>query len=1229
MTRASHSEPSEPTSSTGPVTPVFPLVGLGASAGGIKALQTFFDALPSDSGMAFVVIMHLAPDHVSNLASIVQHRTSMPVLQVVEPTPVQPDHVYVIPPTKHLTLQDNQLHLVEPQQAMGKRLAIDLFFRTLAAAYGPRAIAIILSGTDSDGSIGIKHVKEQGGLTLAQAPEEAEFDSMPRGAIATGMVDWVLPVGEMPSRLLAFMDNEARMHVPPEAPQETPEEQAEQDTNSGGPLTIQQTPSTKDEAALVEVLRLVRLQTGHDFAYYKRATILRRVARRLQVNLLEDIPAYLTFLRSHPAEVTALLHDLLISVTNFFRDKDAFATLESHIPQLFADKTASDQVRVWVAGCATGEEAYSVAILLAEHAARLENPPAILVFATDLDEDVIAIARAGVYPATIEADVSEERLRRFFQQEKGGYRIKKELRERVLFSAHDVLQDSPFSRLDLVTCRNLLIYLKREAQEALFDLFHFALRPGSLLFLGSSENLGDSHALFAPLDKRYRLFVRRTVPRPNAPVPALSLSAASQTRLSTPVLPRFPIPARRSLPAVEANGGERRAPLFGDLHFTLLERFAPPSVVINSNHDLVHLSEHAGQFLQMAGGEVSTNLLKVVHPALRLELHTALFRAEREEAAVSRARVPLTLNGVPRLLTLHVRPAWSAEGKERFFLIVFELLPEDEQPAPRPPASETLLQHLEAELEHLKEQLSLSVEQHEASIEELKSANEELQAVNEEMRSTAEELETSKEELQSVNEELTTVNNELKGKVDELSRSNSDLQNLMASTEIGTIFLDRQLRIKRYTASAQEVFNLIPTDEGRPLSDLTHTLHYPQLTEDAQQVLRNLHRHEREVSSGGRWFLARILPYRTIEDYIDGVVLTFVDITARRRAEDELRESEARFRALSTASSDVIYRMNPDWTEMRLLNGGVFLADTLRPNQTWMEAYLFAEDQPRVWAAIQEAIQTKSVFALEHRVRRTDGTVGWTFSRAVPILNAEGAIVEWFGAASNITARKQAEEARLRLEREASVMEERHRVARELHDTLAQGFTGIRLQLDLAQSALEALPSEADEARQHVERGMEIAQDSYQEVVHSIRALRTPLLENVTLIQGLERLTQEMQDNGEVVFIMDGTPHPLSPIVEHDLYRIGQEALVNAVRYSRAQQITLSLTYFDEELHLSVLDNGCGFDPGTTRKGFGITGMQERAHRLGAELTLRSQPGQGTQVLLIYPAPPKQRQTTS
>src|SRR4051812_7979677 len=617
------------------------VVGMGASAGGVQVLQEFFADMPPDSGLAFVVVMHLDPAHESSLASILQARTEMPVVQVTDRVKVEPNSVYVIPPNKHLTMTDSMLVLAEPQQPPGRRVTIDLFFRTLAEQYGQRSLCIVFSGTDADGTIGLKHIKAQGGVTIAQDPHEAEHDTMPQSAIETGMVDWVLPVKQMAGRLMQYVRNEKAMTLPPEENGEENELTDLAPRGPGGPLVSRISDSPDDETAMQQVLMFLRTQTGHDFTHYKRATILRRIARRLQVNSSDDIPAYLEFMQTHPGEARALLHDLLIGVTHFFRDQAAFAALESNLPQIFANKRNGDQLRVWVPGCATGEEAYSVAILLAEQAKRSEQPPSIQVFATDLDDDSVRSARDGIYPATIEADVSQERLRRFFFNYHGRYRIKKEIRELVLFADHDLLRDSPFSRVDLITCRNLLIYLKPEAQHRVMDIFHFALRPGGLLMLGGSEHVEDHHALFSAVDKRHRLYVRRSTtrlpivnlyaprPRLRRPYPDLQLP-----RLATPfVAAEFTPPDNRAAPVLST--AQLRGRSLGDLHVALLEQYGPPSVVVDDSYDILHMSPKAGAFLHFTAGEPSANLLKLVHETMRAELRTALFRAAQEGISVA------------------------------------------------------------------------------------------------------------------------------------------------------------------------------------------------------------------------------------------------------------------------------------------------------------------------------------------------------------------------------------------------------------------------------------------------------------------------------------------------------------------------------------------------------------------------------------------------------------------
>jgi two-component system CheB/CheR fusion protein len=888
-----------------------PLVGIGGSAGAIPALQHFFKTVPADSGLAFAVILHLSPDHESTLHTLLQRCTGMRVVQVVERVKVEPDTLYVIPPAKWLRAADGFLNVDVMAAGRGRHVAVDLFFRSLADTHGPHSAAIVLSGADGDGAIGIRRIKERGGLTIAQDPQEAEQNGMPLSSIATGMVDWVLPVEDMVPRLLAYYRMEGELKLPPEEPPAAQGPRAAPDPH---------------ESALRSVLNFLRNRTGRDFSCYKRATILRRIGRRMQVNGIDDLTGYLACLRMRPGEAGALLQDLLISVTNFFRDEESFVALAAQIPLLFAAKRPNEPVRAWVAACATGEEAYSVAMLLTEHARSMDTPPLIQVFATDLDEQAIQTARDGIYPATIEADVSEDRLRRFFVKERHGYRVRRELREMVLFAQHDVLKDSPFSRVDLITCRNFLIYLTPEAQERVFNTFHFALLPGGRLFLGSSESVDEVSPLFSVLDKKHRLYAQRPAPRLPRPIPSgpstLALAMGIEnTAQSAPVIAGAAFAHLPSLPARMPRGMEGRHQSWGELHLRLLEQLSPPSVLVDSEYDIVHLSPKAGEFLQYSGGEPNRNLLRMAHQGLRIELRAALYQVAQTRLPTDMPPITLDLGGE----TVHVAIRVTAANDlgEGMFLVVFNRQsPDVVQPSGEPVApraeSDPVARHLDQELERMKTHLRDTVEQYEASTEELKASNEELQAMNEELRSATEELETSREELQSINEELSTVNLELKSKVDELGNANSDMHNLMDATAIATVFLDRELCITRFTPTAVEIFNLIPTDVGRPLTDLTSHLHYGELGDDARLVLDRLVPIEREVGQvDGSWFLARLLPYRTIDDRIAGVVLTFVNITERKRAE----EVRLWLSAVVTASSDAIISFSVDQTILSW-NGG-------------------------------------------------------------------------------------------------------------------------------------------------------------------------------------------------------------------------------------------------------------------------------------------------------------------
>ncbi|MEO6589115.1 MAG: CheR family methyltransferase, partial [Pyrinomonadaceae bacterium] len=829
----------------------------------MQALKKFFVNVAADSNMAFVVILHLSPDFDSQLTEILQKVAKIPVTQIREKVRVEANHVYVVSPNESLSMQDGHI-LVSPINTVEERRApVDIFFRTLAESHGSRAVAVVLSGTGANGSMGIKRIKERGGAAFVQNPQEAEFGEMPRNSIATELIDEVLNVAEIPAKIVAYRKNLGKIVIPIE-PESREEEQ---------------------HKALRDIFMSLRVRTGHDFANYKRATVLRRIERRINVRELPNLPEYAVYLKENPDEIQALLRDLLISVTNFFRDKEAFLHLERDVlPRILTDKKSGDEIRIWVAGCATGEEAYSLAMLFCEQIERLPETPSVQIFATDIDEDAIAAARYGFYTLNDAADVSPERLKRFFTQKKHGFRVRRELREMILFANHNLLKDPPFSRLDLAACRNLLIYFNRTAQERVLETFHFALKPNGYLFLGTSESIDGAGDLYSSFNREERIFCsRQTSPRIAYPVPDLSLSLRYD-----------------KLPNAERHGEENKTServSYGDLHGRILEQFAPPSIVVNAQYDIVHVSENAGRFLQISG-ELSPNLFKLIQPELRLPVSTAVYRAVQNKANVSAENLRFQ-NGSdqPETVNVSVRPVLNQinDAADGFILIIFESSEnaldaiETEEISTD---SEPIARQLEKELMRSNSRFQTSIENSEIQAEELKASNEELQAINEELRSTTEELETGKEELQSVNEELVTVNQELKIKIEELSQSNNDLQNLINSTRIGTIFLDRSGRVKMFTPIAGEIFNLIPADNGRLLSDITHKLGDENLIADVETVLRDLKPVEREVSTAdGSFYLMQITPYRTAEDRIGGTIVTFVNITGRIRAERELSES--------------------------------------------------------------------------------------------------------------------------------------------------------------------------------------------------------------------------------------------------------------------------------------------------------------------------------------------------
>jgi two-component system, chemotaxis family, CheB/CheR fusion protein len=848
----------------------FPIVGIGTSAGGLAALEAFFSAMPpdSESGMAMVLVQHLSPDHKSILCELLRRYTRKQVYEAEDGMVVQRNCVYVMPPNCDMALLNGTLHLLKPTLNRGMRLPIDYFFRSLAQDQHERAICIVLSGSGSDGTLGVRAVKGEGGMVMVQDPRSTEYDSMPRSAIATGLVDYVLPVTEMPAQLLSYV------------------------THAFGKLhraILVPTPKTDD--TLKKICILVRAFTGHDFSQYKESTFIRRIGRRMAMQQLERPEEYLRFLQNTPVEVETLFHDLLIGVTNFFRDSEAFTALQAHVlPRMFANKRVGEAVRVWVCGCSTGEEAYSIAILIQEYLETLKQRFKVQVFSTDVDKQILEQARSGIFPASIAADISPERLAKYFFQEAGTgvYRVQKVVRDMLIFSEHDVIKDPPFSKLDLVSCRNLLIYLNVDLQRKLIPLFHFALNPGGSLFLGTSETVGDCSTLFEPLDRKWKIYSR--------------LQTLSGT--VRPMLDAFAPPLSDKRARIRAVvRGVPQTDLRTLTEDALLEHLHQAAVLINGRGEILHILGRTGKFLEPASGDATMNILVMAREGLQRRLTTALHRVVAHRTPVYYPGLKVKTNGDFAYVNLTLRlvvDASVANTATDLYMVVLEGVektPDSPSPAPaEKSADETALNAriatLEQELQNKEEYLQTTLEEMDTTNEELKSSNEEMQSVNEELQSTNEELETSKEELQSVNEELATVNGELQAKILNLSQLNNDMNNLLASTGIGTLFVDVRLCVSRFTPAITQVINLIQTDIGRPLAHLvSNMVSYERLVEDVQHVFDTLIPIEIEVQTkDGAWHMMRIRPYRTTENTIEGVVLTFLEITNRKRKELILAE---------------------------------------------------------------------------------------------------------------------------------------------------------------------------------------------------------------------------------------------------------------------------------------------------------------------------------------------------
>jgi two-component system CheB/CheR fusion protein len=848
----------------------FYVVGIGASAGGLEALERFFRSMSESSGMAFIIVSHLDPKHISIMPELIQKSTKMKLFQAEDGMVVKPNHVYVTPPNRDLALLHGAIQLIEPTEPHGFRLPIDFFFKSLSADLGEKAVCIILSGMASDGTAGLKTVKSELGMVMVQDPKSAKFDGMPTSAIQTGLADYILPPEEMPEQLIKYTSQKIR-----------------------GVLLDKAITDGKIPDAFQKIYILLRSHTGHDFSLYKQNTILRRVERRMNVSQLDSVPNYVRLLQENPGEIENLYKELLIGVTNFFRDPESFEKLKKIFSELVKRKPENDRIRIWVPGCSTGEEAYSVAIILQECINQAKKNFDVQIFATDIDSKVIDIARIGSYSG-IESDVGKERLKKFFTKNGNIYHIRKEIREMLVFAPQSLIKDPPFTKLDFISCRNLLIYFNSELQKKVIPTFHYGLLPNGILFLGSSETIGGFVDLFTIMDKKWKFYKRRE-----------SIYSA-QPFIEFPLMQKIGKTYETTMKISEV----KNIPQLGEK--VILQSYSPNCVIISEVGEIIYIHGRTGKYLELTHGEAKMNIFEMAREGLKQELTTMIRKVSSRKKQLTAEGIKIKPNGSTLFINLTIKPIKEPVEMKGYFLIIFEDVPIEKKVRASKKIhydkrSEKVIKDLEHELKNTQENLRSTIEELETSNEELKSTNEEMQSTNEEMQSSNEEMETSKEELQSLNEELITVNTELQNKNDDLSAINNDMKNLMDSINIPTIFLDNDLLIKKFTHHATKIINLISSDIGRPINHIATNLKYDKFVEDAKEVLRSLVFKEVELQTkDGTWYQMRILPYKTTSNIIAGLVVTFTHIHNIKTAYEEIQKLNQEIQLAREYSNNIV-----------------------------------------------------------------------------------------------------------------------------------------------------------------------------------------------------------------------------------------------------------------------------------------------------------------------------------
>jgi two-component system, chemotaxis family, CheB/CheR fusion protein len=1217
------------------------VVGIGASAGGLEALKAFFTAVPQNTGLAYVVVMHLDPTHESALPELLGRVTSLPVEAATDRQVLQPDHVYIIPPNRHLVVEGGLIRIAEPLDRRGLRGTIDHFFRSLAADQRERAICIVLSGTGTEGTLGATAVKAEGGMVMAQDPQTAGQQGMPASLIATGLVDFILSPEKMPEAILAYIRH-PYLHA-----------------TESRPLAVDRQPPD----GLQSIVSLLRARTKIDFRGYKKGTLIRRIERRMGLQQIKSHRRYLEFLKSTPGEVDLLFRDLLIGVTGFFRDAHAWDNLGAQVmANLVAEDGYETPIRAWVSGCATGEEAYSLAILAAEQAAEVQSPRRIQIFATDVDEGALDIARAGVYPESIALDVSPQRLQRFFTREDHRFRVAKGIRESVVFASQNLISDPPFSKLDLVCCRNVLIYLEPDVQRKLIALFHFALKPRGFLFLGGSESVGEGEDLFTPVSKRWRIFVKyRPSKHPIVDIP-------------------FPKPQTA---ANRENAQATSQPTLSALaEHQMLGHFAPAAVVVNRNGQILHFFGAMDRYLNLPTGPPTLDLAMLAREPLKPILRAALHDGIRKRRRASLETTFKIGREARSKLRITIAPVKGTQQEEGLSLVIFEEVPaaksSQDTRATRKQEQHDIVHRLEAELKLTRREQQNLVEQLESSNEELKAANEEVTSTNEELQSTNEELESSKEELQSMNEELSTVNAQLQDKVHELTVLNDDLTNLLAATDIATVFVDVDLRVGRFTEPATRVLNLIPSDVGRPIGHIATNLVDFDLAREVEAALRNRVTIERSVAArNSQHFIVRVLPYVREGKSPQGVVVTLIDVTALKASESALRLLN---QTLEERVRDRTRQISFPHDIARMLNEATTWDDALRSllqrictAERWQIGYIYlpSESDPNLLEETIEYLESEAVKAFHmkvpRRLERGAGLAGrvlqsgkaiWlndqpallrTLPSGTDLVREIGlqsaiafplkiggemlAVVELFSTVPNRAGGDLPslltdvgaqigviiDRERTMSQAAAMVWREQQSLVHTLHDSLGQQLTAVAM---LGVSLKKRLQAEDGEFAETVEQIAQLAQASNEQVRQLARGLFPIEVEADSggLAHALRQLAATTSTLGALQCVVEekggSTVHDTR--VATELYRIAQEAVTNALKHSHARRVVIRLTGEGNATMLSVADDGDGLHIDQERgNGVGFRIMKFRAQSIGASLTIESKPDEGTVVTCV------------